>query len=501
MIVRRLLASFGTLNHRELRLGPGLNIITAPNESGKSTWCAFLRTMLYGVNTLDRDKTGYLSDKTRYRPWSGAAMEGSIELVYKGKAITIERKAHGSAPMKQFRAFSTETGEKLDWLSPEDAGELLTGVSERIFERSAFIRQSGLCVSQTAELEKRIASLVSTGDEQSSYTEADERLRTWQRRRRYNKTGLLPVLEAKLAETAAKRKLMEDTVSKAADMRLEIERLTAKESQLREDLVTLDKLETLQKKRLLLEARRQADSAAGLAAELSASLTINGRMTTKEDVAGARADLTALQALHSLQLHALERRDEAEKENQALLVRQKDALFAGSDPIEVQKNAEKAEELARQVLAKHRRSPGLVLGIVLLALIAAASVCALVFTSGALFYAAIAVLVLSTAILILLIKPSKKPEQQLTSFLSEHHVSSAAEFTAAAQDYITLCADLAGSGQELQAAEAAASDHARIVNTAGSALLEKVAVFAPDVRGVQEITAALHEIELLQAKL
>ena len=37
--------TFGTLDGEQLRLDTGLNIIYAPNESGKSTWCAFLRAM------------------------------------------------------------------------------------------------------------------------------------------------------------------------------------------------------------------------------------------------------------------------------------------------------------------------------------------------------------------------------------------------------------------------------------------------------------------------
>ena len=33
-------ATFGKLQGRSLELGDGLNIIEAPNETGKSTWCA-----------------------------------------------------------------------------------------------------------------------------------------------------------------------------------------------------------------------------------------------------------------------------------------------------------------------------------------------------------------------------------------------------------------------------------------------------------------------------
>ena len=39
-------ATFGKLEGDTLRLEPGLNVISAPNEWGKSTWCAFLTAML-----------------------------------------------------------------------------------------------------------------------------------------------------------------------------------------------------------------------------------------------------------------------------------------------------------------------------------------------------------------------------------------------------------------------------------------------------------------------
>ena len=103
MRIVRMKASFGGLRNRELALGEGLNIIQAPNEGGKSTWSAFLRAMLYGVNTKERDRQGYIAEKNRYQPWSGSAMEGALELEWKGERITIRRGPRGSTP---FGAFS-----------------------------------------------------------------------------------------------------------------------------------------------------------------------------------------------------------------------------------------------------------------------------------------------------------------------------------------------------------------------------------------------------------
>ena len=58
MLFRRMTAVFGKLQGETLELQDGLNIIQAPNETGKSTWCAFLLSMLYGINSRERDKAG-----------------------------------------------------------------------------------------------------------------------------------------------------------------------------------------------------------------------------------------------------------------------------------------------------------------------------------------------------------------------------------------------------------------------------------------------------------
>lgn len=56
MVIRNMTASFGKLQGDRLELQPGLNLIEAPNESGKSTWCAFLHAMLYGVDSTARER-------------------------------------------------------------------------------------------------------------------------------------------------------------------------------------------------------------------------------------------------------------------------------------------------------------------------------------------------------------------------------------------------------------------------------------------------------------
>lgn len=199
MIIRHMQGTFGTLDGEQLRLDTGLNIIYAPNESGKSTWCAFLRAMLYGIDTSQRARAGFVPDKQKYAPWSGKPMAGELELEQGGKCITIRRWTEApNAPLRGFSAVYTGTDIPVPGLTAADAGEQLTGVSAEVFARTAFIGQGGLVVTGTPELEKRISAIVTSGEEASSYTEADAQLRAWLRHRRSGQHGALPELEGRI---------------------------------------------------------------------------------------------------------------------------------------------------------------------------------------------------------------------------------------------------------------------------------------------------------------
>ncbi len=76
MKLLRLTATFGCLDHATLEFGPGLTLIEAPNGGGKSTWCAFLRTMLYGLDTRQRDKKGPPPTKTATAPGTAPPWRG-----------------------------------------------------------------------------------------------------------------------------------------------------------------------------------------------------------------------------------------------------------------------------------------------------------------------------------------------------------------------------------------------------------------------------------------
>ena len=192
MRIDSMTATFGKLEHQSLQLKPGLNVIHAPNEWGKSTWCAFLLAMLYGLDT--RAKTGgkALPEKERYAPWSGSPMSGRMELNWNGRDITIERVTKGRIPLGAFRAYETHTGMEVPELDGSSCGQLLLGVERSVYQRSGFIRLSDLPVSQDEALRRRLNQLVTTGDDSGDQARLEKGLRELKNRCRYNRSGLLP---------------------------------------------------------------------------------------------------------------------------------------------------------------------------------------------------------------------------------------------------------------------------------------------------------------------
>ena len=198
MRIYSMTATFGKLNHETLTLQPGLNVICAPNEWGKSTWCAFLVNMLYGIDTRARATGTVLPDKERYAPWSGAPMSGRIELNWNGRDITIERTSNARTPFGVFRAYETESGLDVEELTASNCGQMLLGVERSVFSRAGFIRLTDLPVEQDDALRRRLNNLVTTGDESGTADRLGQTLRDLKNKCRSNKAnGLIPEAEAR----------------------------------------------------------------------------------------------------------------------------------------------------------------------------------------------------------------------------------------------------------------------------------------------------------------
>ena len=209
MRIYSMTATFGKLNHETLSFRPGLNVIEAPNEWGKSTWCAFILAMLYGIDTSSRSKKDFIADKERYAPWSGAPMSGRMDLSWNGRDITIERSTKGRSIFGQFKAYETQTGIEVPELTAANCGEKLLGVEQSVFARAGFVRLKDMPVTQDETLRRRLNALVTTGDESGSADDLAQKLKDLKNKCRFNRSGLLPQAELQQRELQQKIEEME----------------------------------------------------------------------------------------------------------------------------------------------------------------------------------------------------------------------------------------------------------------------------------------------------
>ena len=269
MDILHLTATFGRLEHQELTLSPGLNVLYAPNETGKSTWGAFIRTMLYGLSTRER---GPLADKNRFAPWSGAAMQGRMDVSAAEGAYTLLRDTkRTSSPMGEFSCTYTGTATPVAGITAQNAGDALLGVPREVFERSAFIGQNALAVDQDAELERRIAALITTGEEDTSYSQSYERLKKQLNRRKHNKTGLIPALEREIDDLQLSLRELDALEAQARQAQNALDELEQQAAALRQQAAQWQALEQQSRAAEYAKAAQNADEAARRAALLEES--------------------------------------------------------------------------------------------------------------------------------------------------------------------------------------------------------------------------------------
>ncbi len=251
-------ATYGKLNQAQLDLQPGLNVICAPNEGGKSTWSRFLLTMFYGLNTRQR---GDLADKNRFQPWNGTPMQGRLELSAGEKLLVLSRRTQRTdAPMGVFSCTYAGTDTPVPDLDAAHCGEALLGVPQSVYQRCAFIPSGSMAINADADLERRINALISTGEEKVSFLQAENRLKKQLHQRKYNRTGAIPQLEAEIGELMAAR--------------AEVKSLAEQETFLHSQLL---QAQQEQKERLLIrqrEIQRQAEEKQQLLQQLPDSVTL-----------------------------------------------------------------------------------------------------------------------------------------------------------------------------------------------------------------------------------
>ena len=464
MLIQRMAASFGRLQNDTLELQPGLNILQAPNETGKSTWCAFLLSVLYGINSRERDRPGAPADKNRYAPWSGALMAGRVDCRWNGRDITLMRATRRQGtPMGEFKALYAGTGDIVPGLTGQNCGETLLGVTREVFERSAFIRQTGL--------ERRIAALLTSGEEEVSFSEAAAALKKQLNRRRHNKTGQIPALEAQLEELRSALEQSDALAGQLEQSRQEAEALDGRVQALSEELAAWDHWENAQRSQSLDKLRQEAEDARAQADALHAQLE-QERIPGGDVIARLRGAIVNLETTRKALRKARDERDAAMK----AVLRAEDAVskspFAGQTPEQVQRQLDTPPEgrpsyAGAAVLGVAGAAAGALTG---WGLRAQGMALSLSLAAAVLFFTAFGVFFLVR---------SQKRKARLSALTRRYGTTDTDQIARMAEEYRALCQTRDQAQEDLRAKSAAADALYATLSSNEQGILLEVRRFAP----------------------
>ncbi len=245
------IVSFGKLKNAVLNASKGINILSAPNESGKTTLAAFIKFVFYGFAGT-RTKSLQENERKLYTPWDNSVSEGSIFIKADNKAYKIHRLC-GTSGKETCEITELSSGNTV--FSGKVPGEVFFGVGEAVFARSLFFKQLTLPQSEDGIVAERLRNIAISADEEVGTQKAIKRLNDCKNELKGKMgNGLIPTaererdsLEEALAASESMRrdsneireniklrtKKMEEVAEKLASLEAESENIDKYEAYLR----------------------------------------------------------------------------------------------------------------------------------------------------------------------------------------------------------------------------------------------------------------------------
>ncbi|MBP5238845.1 MAG: AAA family ATPase, partial [Clostridia bacterium] len=172
MIERIDISAFGGVKNLTLIPSGGINVITAPNESGKSTVAAFIKFIFYGFGGQRRQALAE-NERSLYMPWDGSRAGGGITLSTPEGKFRVER--YQSAAKETLDIYDAYTRKSVfTGLVP---GEVFFGVGEETFSKVLFFRQLYQSKNGDDALAEQVQNIIFSADEKTNTERAVKRLK------------------------------------------------------------------------------------------------------------------------------------------------------------------------------------------------------------------------------------------------------------------------------------------------------------------------------------
>ena len=172
------ISSFGTLTDFAVSPSRGLNVISGPNESGKTSIAMFIKFMLYG---LPASRGSAAVERRKYVNWKTGEASGTLVVVTeKGEQYRIERtladtsRGGGKTFKENVSLIKEPDGIPVNFQG--SVGEYLLGVPEQVFVNTAFVRQTAGVKPEAEPLSRSVENMVTAADDSVNVKKALEEL-------------------------------------------------------------------------------------------------------------------------------------------------------------------------------------------------------------------------------------------------------------------------------------------------------------------------------------
>ncbi len=244
MILQKIeIEQFGGLKDYVLELSEGAWYLHGENEVGKSTLCAFIAAMFYGLPAKVRGAGVKGDSRNLYMPWGENYMAGNLYFKADGQEYVLSRRFGQTAKGDRCSLRSATDWQEIP-IDKDEIGRRFLGVGEDAFRKTLFISQLGAAFEKGKEdeLMERLSNLEHTGDEDASLQVA---LRELERARyelvsKTGRGGTLTQLEAEIETLNHELSEAKQRHLSFQSLLAEIQTKTAEKESTEQELVKLD---------------------------------------------------------------------------------------------------------------------------------------------------------------------------------------------------------------------------------------------------------------------
>lgn len=166
--------NFGKLHDYSIDFSDNLIVVCEENGWGKSTFAAFIRAMLYGLEG-ERKRSLEENERKKYKPWQGGVFGGQLLFEVNGKKYQISRIFRDKEANDEFELRDAQTNLPSKDYSNK-IGEEIFKINRESFMRTIFIGQNACETTATDDINAKIGNLADNSNDLNNFDLASARL-------------------------------------------------------------------------------------------------------------------------------------------------------------------------------------------------------------------------------------------------------------------------------------------------------------------------------------